>query len=368
MRFLGDPRRLLRRLTREAATTALAVVVGFGGWLFGPVDAASAAGTSVGSLPGIAAWRSDHFVGQALPDPLRATPAEIARFFAGLDPVQRATLAARYPQIVGNLDGAPFDLRFAVNARRSPMSTDRHILEYDPRGDGRIAEVVGDLNTADRIAVIVPGVDNRLSNFDRGYAGHQRRAPSWQARQLYQQAHRVDATAKVAVIAWLGYDPPEGIGRDAIREERAEAGAVALKRFVAGLAAYRPAAAITLIGHSYGSVVTGLAAPSLNRGVRDIVALGSPGMGVDRVAELHTTARVWAGTALTDWTRRVPGIRLFGAGHGTLPFEAGFGAHPLPVGNVFEHDGYFVTGADSLLSLARIVAGRPVPDHGPERG
>jgi pimeloyl-ACP methyl ester carboxylesterase len=163
------------------------------------------------------------------------------------------------------------------------------------------------------------------------------------------------------VIAWLGYDPPEGIGRDAIREERARVGATALTRFVAGLNGYRPAAVITLIGHSYGSVVTGLAAPRLSRSVHDIVALGSPGMGVSRAADLHTSARIWAGTARGDWTRELPGISLFGAGHGTLPFQAGFGAHPVPVGNVTAHDGYFMPGADSLRCMAGIVLG--IHDH-----
>ena len=71
MRIFGDPRRLLRRLTREAATTALAVVVGLGGWLFGPADPASAAPGALAAVPGIAAWRADRVAGLALPDPLR---------------------------------------------------------------------------------------------------------------------------------------------------------------------------------------------------------------------------------------------------------------------------------------------------------
>jgi Alpha/beta hydrolase len=357
MRILGDPRRLLRRLTREAATTALAVVVGLGGWLFGPADPASAAPGALAALPGIAAWRADRVAGVALPDPLRTSPAEIARFFAGLGPVEQAALAVRFPQIIGNLDGAPLGLRFAANARRSSWSPTRHLLEYDPRGDGRVVEVIGDLATADRIAVLVPGVDSRLDNFDRGNAGRQRRAPAWQARQLYRQVQADDPTARVAVIAWLGYDAPEGIGREAIREERARVGATALTRFVAGLSAYRPDAVVTLIGHSYGSVVTGLAAPRLSRNVHDIVALGSPGMGVSRAADLHTGARIWAGTARSDWTRELPGISLFGAGHGTLPFQAAFGARRVPVANVAEHDGYFMPGADSLRCLAGIVLG-----------
>ncbi|MCW2643376.1 MAG: hypothetical protein JWP76_5682 [Dactylosporangium sp.] len=357
MRLPGNPRRLILRLTREAAITALAVVVGFGGWLFEPANAAAAATVST-ALPGVAAWRAARIEGQPLPDPQRATPSQIARFFTRLSPAARVALADRYPDIVGNLDGAPLGLRFEVNGRRSSWSPERHVIEYDPRGNGHVAEVVGDLATADRIAVIVPGLSNRLDNFDRGCAGRERRAPAWQARQLYQQVRADDATARIAVIAWLGYDPPEGIGREAAREERASVGAAALIRFVAGLGVYRPAATVTLVGHSYGSVVAGLAAPSLGRRVQDIVALGSPGMGVERVAELRTTARVWAGSTLSDWTRDVPGIRLFGAGHGTLPFDAAFGARRLPVGNVVEHDGYFVPGSDSLGAVARIVLGR----------
>jgi hypothetical protein len=358
MRLRGNPRRLVLRLTREVTTTALAVVVGFGGWLFGPGDATAAASVT-GAAPDVAAWRAERIAGQPLPDPQRATPTQIAGFFTGLAPAARADLADRYPDIVGNLDGAPLDLRFTVNARRSAWSPERHLIEYDPRGSGHVVEVVGDLATADRIAVIVPGLSNRMDNFDRGYGGRERRAPAWQARQLYQQVTADDATARVAVIAWLDYDPPADLGREAVREERASAGAAALIRFVTGLGVYRPAAAVTLIGHSYGSVVAGLAAPSVGRRVQDIVAMGSPGMGVERVAELHTAARVWAGSTRSDWTRDVPGIRMFGAGHGTLPSDASFGARRLPVDNVVEHDGYFVPGSDSLRAVAQIVLGNP---------
>ncbi|NJC68332.1 hypothetical protein HC031_01145 [Planosporangium thailandense] len=355
MRPRGTPRRLLLRFTREVTTTALAVVVGLGGWVFGPVDTAAAA--SATAPPGLAAWRADRIAGHRLPDPQKAAPEQVARFFSALDPQQRAGLADRYPQIVGDLDGAPPELRFAANARTSGWSSARHLLEYDPRGGGKVAEVVGDLATADRIAILVPGCGNRLDNFDRGNGGQRRRSPAWQVRQLYAQVRNDDPAARVAVIAWLGYAPPDGLGRDAMREDRARPAAAALNRFIAGLSVYRPGATVTLVGHSYGSVVAGLAAPSLGPRVRDIVALGSPGMGVDRAAELHTRARVWAGTALSDWTRDLPGVRMFGVGHGTLPFVAAFGARSLPVGNVIAHDGYFAAGADSLRSLARIVLG-----------
>jgi pimeloyl-ACP methyl ester carboxylesterase len=362
----GNPRRLASRLTREVATTALAVIMGLGGWLFGPADAVTYAtsGTSAATLAAVTAWRADRVAGQPLPDPLTATPQQVAHFFAGLDGARRSAIGNRYPLIVGNLDGAPLSLRFAANASRSSWSTRRQLIEYDPRGDGRAAEVIGDLTTADRIAVIAPGVDSRLDNFDTGYAGQVRRAPAWQARQLYRQVRADDSTARVAVIAWLGYDAPEGIGREAMREERARVGATALARFVAGLGVYRPSATVMLVGHSYGSVVAGLAARTLGDRVHDIVVLGSPGMGVDRAAQLHTGARIWAGTARTDWTRRLPGLRLLGVGHGTLPIDASFGARPLRVDNVVRHDGYFVPGTDSLRALAEILLGRSAADLG----
>jgi hypothetical protein len=226
----------------------------------------------------------------------------------------------------------------------------RQFLEYDTRGDGRAVEVVGDLALATHIAIVIPGVDTTVANFDHGLGNVERRAPAFQARQLYRQM-TARTSEPVAVVAWLGYDPPEGIGLDAIRENRAGAGATALVSFVDTL----PGVPVTIIGHSYGSVVAGLAAPKLRPTVHDIIAIGSPGMGVDTRADLHSTARVWAGTARGDWTRWIPGVRIFGLGHGTLPADPAFGALPLPVDGVANHDSYFVTGTGSLNAMAEIA-------------
>jgi hypothetical protein len=240
--------------------------------------------------------------------------------------------------------------------QRITQPAGRQFLEFDTRGDGRAVEAVGDLARATRIAVVIPGVDTTLANFDHGLGNVERRAPAFQARQLYG-AMAARTSEPVAVVAWLGYDPPEGIGLAAVREDRAAAGAKALVSFVDTLATAHPAAAITVIGHSYGSVVAGLAAPRLGPSVHDIIAIGSPGMGVDKRADLHTAARVWAGTANGDWTRWIPGVRIFGLGHGTLPADPEFGALPLPVGGVANHDSYFVTGTASLSAMAGIAAG-----------
>jgi hypothetical protein len=299
------------------------------------------------AYPEVAGWLAEP---GGPPDPVRADPATVAAFFATLRAPAAADLTRRYPRIVGALDGAPPALRYAANG------PDR--LLYDPRADGRIALVTGDLTSADRVAILVPGVNTTVANFVTGLGGVSRRAPAWQAAQLAAEVHRRWPDARTAVIAWLGYDPPDGIGRAALREDAAAAGAVALRRFVAGLVAVRPGVRITVIGHSYGSVVAALAAPRLDPAVTDLVALGSPGMGgAESVGDLHTTARVWAGSAPDDWTRRIPGLRLLGIGHGRLPVSPGFGALPLPAGDVSGHDGYFVPGTSSLRALAEVAAG-----------
>lgn len=228
----------------------------------------------------------------------------------------------------------------------------RHFLAFDTGGTGIGVEAIGDLATADRIAVLVPGVDTKLRDFDRGHGGVVRRAPGVQARAIYARLRAADPGARVAVVAWLGYQPPKGMTLDVARDLRARAGAPALVDFVRGLPSR---AAVTLIGHSYGALVVGLAAPELPR-VADVVALGAPGMGADTAAELGG-ARVWAALAADDWIHRVPQIRLLHLGHGRRPSTPGFGATPLPTTGVAGHDGYLCPGSATLDSVATIVLG-----------
>ena len=229
----------------------------------------------------------------------------------------------------------------------------RRFLAFDPGGDGTAVEVVGDLENAGRIAVLVPGVDTTLRNFDRGLGGVARRAPAVQARAVLARLRAEDPGARVAVVAWLGYDPPEGLSLEAARDLRARAGAATLTTFVRGLPS---GAAVTLIGHSYGALVVGLAAPSLPQ-VRDLVALGAPGMGADRAAELGG-ARVWTALAEDDWIHRVPQIRLRHLGHGRRPSTPAFGATALPTTGVSGHDGYLCPGSATLDATAAIILGR----------
>ncbi|MFB9239142.1 alpha/beta hydrolase [Plantactinospora siamensis] len=233
--------------------------------------------------------------------------------------------------------------------------TGRRFLAFDPAGDGLAVEAVGDLDHADRIVVLVPGVATTLRDFDRGLGGVPGRAPARQARTVYAALRATDPAARVAVVAWLGYDPPEGLGLAAARPERARGGAARLAAFAADLAALRPHAAVTLVGHSYGALVVGLAAARLPRQVTDLVTLGGIGTGVDTAASLHTPARVWAAEAPDDWVRQIPQLRLGDLGHGVRPGSARFGARRLPTDGVPGHDGYLAPGTGTVRALAALV-------------
>ncbi len=244
----------------------------------------------------------------------------------------------------------------------------RQFLAFDPRGSGQVVEVFGDLGAADRIAVLVPGVSTTADNFNTGLDDVRDRAPAVQGRALYDATRKAAPGEHVAVIAWLGYDAPQGVGRTAAREELARAGAQALDSFTADLAIMRPRASVSVIGHSYGSVVAGLAAASLPAQVKNLVVVGSPGMGVSRAADLHTSAHVWAGQSDQDWIDWVPAFQVWGAGHGTLPATPGFGARVFGTNGVTDHDHYLAPGTQSLANIVSIVLGRDSTVIGPNAG
>ncbi|SDF94353.1 Alpha/beta hydrolase [Lentzea fradiae] len=208
------------------------------------------------------------------------------------------------------------------------------------RGDAaRRVAVVGDLATARDVVVVVPGSDVDADRFGRTVGR--------MAVNLYEQAHRDD----LAVIAWLGYRTPQGLGVDAVTGGLARQGAVALADFVRAL---DTRARVHVFGHSYGSVVVSLAAPELD--VDTIVFTGSPGVRADSVADLRTPAEVVAIRTSGDWMRFVPSLRLFDLGHGTDPASPGFGATVLR----FEggkHDTYYEPGTATLAALVRIASG-----------
>ncbi|MFD9739539.1 alpha/beta hydrolase [Umezawaea sp. NPDC059074] len=217
------------------------------------------------------------------------------------------------------------------------LAGDARVLSFDPAGRGRLVVALGDVERARHVAVVVPGSDVDVRRFSSVMA---------MARAVYDEAG-----PGVAVVAWLGYDTPEGLGIDAATGGLARAGAAALTEFVRGL----PAVHVSLLCHSYGTVVCAVGAGGMP-GVADIVFTGSPGVRVDSVGELGTSARVWAARSSSDWTRWVPKVRVGDMGHGGDPVDPSFGARVLDGGDG-KHDEYYRVGGVVLGEIVRVVVG-----------
>ncbi|WP_155056149.1 alpha/beta hydrolase [Streptomyces blattellae] len=332
----------------------------------------------------VTAWEHGRINGHRLPDP-DAGPALLTRFFTSLTAAQRIDLAQRFPLAVGNMNGAPVELRYHANriaidqareverrrthddrltpdgqheaGRRmhrleSLMRTDREILAFDPAGAGRVAEVFGDLSRAERVSVVVPGVDTDLLSFQK--TARKYTAPVGMAESLYQAEQTASPSTRTAVIAWADYTAPAGLGIDSATATRAAEGAVRLNALVRALPG---SSDVSLFCHSYGSVVCGLAAPTLPGRVADIAVAGSPGMRAAKASQLHTSAHVWAMRDADDWIEDVPYLEFGGLGHGADPMSRAFGARVLAARDAEGHGGYFEPGTESLLNFAEIGIG-----------
>lgn len=237
----------------------------------------------------------------------------------------------------------------------------RRFLYFDPRGNGRAIEVIGDIAKARRVAVLVPGADTTLTAFDtRG--GKPWSTPAGGARTIYTQTH--PPGAELAVVAWLGYAAPGTFSRDVLTDQRAGEGAVRLRGFLRNVHRVNPSARVGLLCHSYGSVLCGRAAKdgpddTAWRQVSDIALYGSPGTTAWSAAELgRNTARIWAGRGATDWMEDVPHVRFLGLGLGPDPVSASFGARVFGAGGG-GHSDYLAPGSVSLRNLTEIALGRP---------
>jgi Alpha/beta hydrolase len=266
-----------------------------------------------------------------------------------------------------------------LSNRLDSMGGQALLLGLDPTGDGQAIVAVGNPDTAAHTAVLVPGVSTNLG----GMSGQIDRAN--QIRQASDVA--LGTSGQVAVVAWLGYDPPQMDQSlpTAVLNHRAEAGGVALDGFVDGLrATHGPGSDhITAIGHSYGSSVLGEAAShGRHLAVDDMVTAGSPGMDVDHAGDLNVNARhVWVGAADDDpvanpaghagYVTAVPVAGPWIAAaedgiHGPPPQDGDFGANRYHV-DTHGHSGYWDQSSQSLANQAYVVTGqygRVGLDHG----
>lgn len=367
-------------------------------------------------LADLAWWRPPHMRGP-IPIPGLASLVSSVGLFSTLSQVQRAHLATTRPQVVGADPGAPLALRYrsnleameryalgALNERIASVRLDetalgrhpgaaflfqsssdllgfqqrllarveegRQFLVFDPEGDGRLVEVFGSLDSAEHIAVVVPGITNSQFDYDLGFARDVARV--WGGDEA------------IAAIAWLGYDTPGSgpsgtspLTPDALSVTAAAEGAADLRRFVDWLVAQRPDAHVTVVGHSYGSVVAGTAA-SAGLAAHDLVLVGSPGVPLNHAgaARLSSGGRVWAALAdgdpiaglgdLTGYSTYPDDAagNPFSLVHGVNPVHEDFGARRLDPFPDRGHSAYFtVAGAAAI----RRVVKRPRPEPPPRR-
>lgn len=135
-------------------------------------------------------------------------------------------------------------------------SAGRQFLSFDGRDGGRSVEAVGELSSARRIADLVPGAGVGLDAY-----GRLRRDATALREELGEGA---------AVLVWQGHRAPATVSPAALTTGRADEAAPGLRALVGEVRAVRPATRITLLCHSYGSVICA-------RSASGAVTTGSPG-------------------------------------------------------------------------------------------
>ncbi|WP_219911623.1 alpha/beta hydrolase [Nonomuraea fuscirosea] len=280
-----------------------------------------------------------------------ARPSAVPAVSASPRTAAAAALAARYAAVRGDIVAAErmaagYGHRRRAALLRAMADPARRFLSFDGRDGGRAAEVFGDLAAAGHLAVLVPGGDTHLDKYGL----------------LRGSAVRLSQTlgGRSAVVAWLGYRTPNTVSLASLTTGRADEAVPPLRAFIREVSELNPAARITLVCHSYGSVVCARAAPGLD--VAGIVLIGSPSVTAGDVAALRTPATVWAGRGSRDWIAGVPHTRLrlpyVTIGFGADPVAPNFGARVFAAGDG-GHSDYFKAGSPSLTNIARIVSGQP---------
>jgi hypothetical protein len=223
--------------------------------------------------------------------------------------------------------------------------------------DLRVA-VYGDLASAGHIAVLVPGVESWPEDFDADLVGGT--GDSWwrglpgSARSLLAASGQVEGAANdLAVVAWLGYKTPAAL--TGAKPDGMEQGAANLVAFARFLALERPNADTTWVCHSYGSLVC--AAALVDSDPDALVLIGSPGVAVDDVTGLATSAPVWAGQTEADLIGLTRLLGLYGGSFGPLPASQPFGARTFDCTPDDGHSDYFRPGSLQLEAMAKIVLG-----------
>jgi hypothetical protein len=276
---------------------------------------------NIGNGNGIVTDDRDHYNRLNLADQLNSATAAAA---------QADALKAQHPDWAQgqnipppNEPGAIFDDRLAYEAWQRQLdaardqskylpdlqavnkvvqaSPDRKLMVLDTQTgrQARAAIAVGDPDKSTHVSVTAPGLNTTVHGGIESMANEATLARGEALRQLQSTpGHEHDS---VSAIAWIGYDPPQVPGFDqpgasiaggweVSHDAVARAGAHDLAGFYDGIQAAHQGgpADLTAIGHSYGSLTTGLALQEPgDHGVSRALFYGSPGIEASTPQDLH---------------------------------------------------------------------------------
>jgi hypothetical protein len=176
------------------------------------------------------------------------------------------------------------DLRAVRDVVSRRDGVKRRLLLVDTsQRDVRTVVALGDVETAAHVTTFVGGMSTTPRDDLRRYDATFRR--------MRDEARPLARGGDVAIVTWLGYDPPqahetvESIDRNVLNGKVARDNADALASFVTGLDAARDRSAHqTIWAHSYGSVLAGFALLRTSA-VDDVAVFGSPGVPFDRLEQ-----------------------------------------------------------------------------------
>ena len=376
------------------------------------------AGMAEATEAGVAADSARFAIG--VPAPPDGTPADSAGWWSALSAAAQRRVVAEHPDWVGNRDGVPAAVRDEANralldgrvgrldadlcavqahydaltaagpgaveavwlaqrndllarldavhrrrevldaVRTAAAGTDRSVLLLDlDRTHPRAAVAVGDVDTADHVAVLTPGFGTTVQD---GLGAEGETAAALRDRSLSALGGAGRRGESVAAVAWLGYDVPAGVVAVST-PDAARSGGADLARFYDGIDASRRADPhLTALGHSYGSLTTGYALQQAH-GVDDAVVFGSPGLGTDQVGDLQVPPG-HTGVVEAPWDP-VADLGWFGDDPNRLDGVTGLSARPatLPDGTATAgsvlHAQYLTPGTTSQFNIAATVAGLP---------
>ena len=224
------------------------------------------------------------------------------------------------------------------------LLADGSLLIYRPERD-HYGVQLGDLGSVQHVAVLVPGVGTDV---------HLR------AQWLPSAHHLFEVAGSTTVILWKGYDEPadvqEAARRTVVCDDGLVGAAAGLAAFVASLP-LGPAQTVTVVAHSFGSVVTGAALAHHGLECTAVVVAGCPGMTVDDLRQLHLDdAHFFTEEAPGD---PVAALGVFGA-EPTSPVFGGIRMRTNAPGyvEVRAHSEYFLPGSESLENIVDVVTGR----------